>query len=122
MPGDDPPLDAETDSPLGLQSDHMGYDPTVETYHARHDWGGEVPLTTSVVEAITTVTDEDPAAVEPLYDSLDPDALEGVLRSLRASGHGPGGTVHFTFHGRDVDVGADGTICVYCESDDLPSD
>lgn len=57
--------------------DRTGYDPTTGTYHARHEWDNEQSLVTTVVTAVAAVTNADPTDLPPLYETVDPDALDG---------------------------------------------
>lgn len=110
----------ETNSDSG--GSRTGYDETMEIYHDRHEWDGDQPLASTIVQAVTEVTNDEPTAVDPLYEVIDPEVLEGCLRSLRDSNHRSDGTIHFTFNGRPVTVGVDGHVCVHCESGDVPTE
>lgn len=59
-----------------------------------------------VVEAVAAATDADPVAMDPLYDVIDPDALDQIVAS-EIEGH-----VSFEFCGQNVAVHGDGTVVV----------
>jgi hypothetical protein len=59
----------------------------------------------AVVEAVATAEGWAPADVpEPLYESVDPDALEALVASVDR------GRITFTYLGYEVTVDADGTV------------
>lgn len=104
--------------PDSLDRDCTGYDPTTDTFHSFHDWGGPDSFTMSVVETVADLTDDDPLSIEPLADSIDPDALETLLLSSRDADNRTGAYVDFEFNDRQVTVSSAGGICVHCEPED----
>lgn len=66
------------------------------------------PISTHVIEAVADRTRTDPVAVEPpLYEELDPDALDGLFEA------GAAFRVQFTYAGHEIEVeGGDGGIDV----------
>lgn len=103
-------------SPSRVGTDQTGYDPTTETYYAQHDWENERPLTTTIVETVAVVTNNQPSDLEPMNDAIDPEALERIIHSLRNADRRSGGNVRFRFNDLPVVVSSDGEICVDCES------
>lgn len=71
-----------------------------------HDWS-EVDPTTAVVESVASVCGCDPVALEPMTESIDPDALNRFVRSTDA-----GANVSFRYASHDVTVRSDGDIAV----------
>jgi hypothetical protein len=69
----------------------------------------------AVIEAVATAEDADPSALPPLYDSVDPDALNRLFDG--PSEKRPGRLV-FGYAGWDVFVGDDGVVAV-CEPDSV---
>ncbi|WP_276270681.1 HalOD1 output domain-containing protein [Haloarcula litorea] len=65
------------------------------------------PLAATIVRAVAAVDDERIAALPPLTESVDPDAVDALFSS-DASGH-----VAFTYSGHRVVVDADGGVAVY---------
>lgn len=87
-----------------------GRDPSApaDEYHAMHDWSGDEPLSFSVVRAVSMLAGEEPEALQPLYEVIDPDALD----SLFTDRAGRNGTLSFSLDGYDVTIHADGSIVV----------
>lgn len=68
------------------------------------------PVSERVIQTVAAVTDTDPATLEPLYESVEPDCLDGIFddsgsRTARFEGH-----VAFPMAGCQVVVWADGTV------------
>lgn len=61
----------------------------------------------AVVYAVAEAAETDPLSIEPIYDSVDPDALDALVRS-----GSEGLVVSFSHGGVPVDVFADGTVRV----------
>lgn len=80
-----------------------------ETIRAEFDWA-DVDPSTAVVETVATAADRDPMELEPLYNTVDTDALDNLLRS----GNSADGTttVSFTFEGHGVTAQREGSIIV----------
>jgi len=62
--------------------------------------------------------DAEPSTLGPPYEAVDPDALERLLRSIRASDRRRVKGVRFTLDGHAVAVGSDGEVRVGCEPAD----
>lgn len=69
------------------------------------------PISQRVVFAVAEQADVEPNELPPLYDSLDPDALDAVVRSSDADLE-----ISFSFAGHRVEIGGDETIRVRQES------
>lgn len=61
-----------------------------------------------VVETLARETGTDPADLPPLYDAVDPDALNSLFRGVDSSSH----RVRFTLADHAVTVSGDGTVAV----------
>ena len=61
----------------------------------------------AVVYAVADAAAADPLSIEPLYESIDPDALSALVRSGSDDL-----VVSFSHHGVPVDVFGDGTVRV----------
>ena len=73
------------------------------------DWTDVAP-STAVIEVIAEASGRDPTALEPLYASVDPDALD---RLIQGNGVGPNErmlAVSFSFAGYTVGVNSNGII------------
>jgi hypothetical protein len=82
------------------------------TYRARHDPDSntEQSVACTVILAVATVLDRDALDLDPLYDVIDPDALNALVRR---PGDTPGPdsvSVRFAFNGCRVTVESTGEI------------
>jgi hypothetical protein len=68
--------------------------------------GGELQVSEGVVRAVARRTHRDGAELPPLYDCIDPDALDSLINRMSD------GEVSFTYANCDVAVGSDGTVRV----------
>ena len=59
-----------------------------------------------VVNAVAAKTDADPLTMKPLYDVVDPDALDRLV-AAEVAGH-----VQFVYDGHEVTVHGDGSVVV----------
>lgn len=71
----------------------------------RHDWTETGRASAAVVESVSAVSGRDPLALPPLYERIDPDALDTLLRT-----ESNGVQVAFEYAGMSVRMGADGSI------------
>lgn len=83
----------------------VDYDPDVDAYYAEFD-STETSASTAVVEAVASIRHCDPTDLEPLYHSVDSDALDAIIDG---SDNGTV-TVSLVANGLDVAVGSDGTV------------
>ncbi|GAA0522478.1 hypothetical protein SAMN04488066_105101 [Halorubrum aquaticum] len=72
-------------------------------------WDGSDLPSTAVVEAVASANGREPLEMPPLYDTLDAEALDGLLTADRDGAHGNVG-VSFTYDGAYVWVDSGGTI------------
>ena len=86
----------------------LSYDATEERYAMALDASEFESVSTAVVAAVSTVRDSHPAALDPLTESIDPDALDGLFGV--GSEKESTGLVEFAFEGHRVRVAADGRI------------
>ena len=88
-----------------------------EPYHAEHDWRTDRSLSSSVIEAVSRATGTAPDRVRPLYEVIDPDALDRLFAPTdRRPGRPPTTVVSFRIEGCTVTVDGGGRITV------LPAD
>lgn len=59
-----------------------------------------------VVQTVAETTATDPLELPPLFEAVDPDALDAFVRSLER------GSVTFTYAGRSVTVDSDGSVTI----------
>lgn len=69
--------------------------------------GWRDPVSTAVVEAVATVSNARVEAMPPLFDVVDPEALDRLFTQTRT------GMVSFRYCGVTVRVRADGRISIY---------
>lgn len=78
---------------------------------AGYDWA-DISPSTAVVETLAVAMDRDPATMEPLYDRIDPDALDVLVRSDGRVPPRTSVTVSFEVEGYEVTVHATGEVVV----------
>lgn len=83
-----------------------------EPYVAVHDWESDEQVTVTVAEALAEYTGVPAYELPPLYDSVDPDALDAVIRTLDPEGAEGRSCVTFSALNSDylVTVHADGGV------------
>lgn len=82
-----------------------------EAIRATFDWASTSP-STAVIETVAAVSDSEPMAIVPLYEAVDPDALDSLVVANGQCSSRSGPTVTFGFAGYDVSVRGDGTVAV----------
>ncbi|GAB7008177.1 hypothetical protein JCM31271_01200 [Halorubrum trueperi] len=91
------------------EGEDLSADPASNAYTSK--FGDEIDKSPSlcVVEAVAEATETDPKELQPLYEAIDPDALNQFFESPHQfrSGH-----ILFRFAGCNVTVDADGWIAV----------
>ncbi|AWB28721.1 hypothetical protein HARCEL1_11815 [Halococcoides cellulosivorans] len=65
---------------------------------------------TAVVETVAYATDRDPTTLDPLYEAIDPDALDRLIRS--SADRSAEAVVRFSYLDCTITVRADGTVVV----------
>ena len=75
------------------------------------------PVSQTVVLAVAEATDEDPMELPPLYDTIDPDALNKLFGDRVDGAERLGGSFEFAYAGCDVTVRADGSVDVVPAAD-----
>jgi len=78
---------------------------------AEYDWATTTP-STAVVETVAIASDREPTAIEPLYETIDPDALDALVRSNETVSSRGDVNVTFEFAGLGVAVHGDGGVVV----------
>lgn len=84
---------------------------TGTTERQQYDFEETAPAM-AVVQTLADATGEQPTEIESLFDHVDPDALNSLLRSSNSSNPDEPTTVSFTVSDRHVNVGCDGFIVV----------
>ncbi|UPV99138.1 hypothetical protein M0R88_11435 [Halorussus gelatinilyticus] len=85
-----------------------------EPYEVRYDPASDTPITSAVTEAVAAVTGTDPRELRPLYEVVEPDALERILGPRSATGAETtcDCRVVFSYEGCSVHIGSDGRVVV----------
>ena len=93
--------------------------PDTGTLSHRYDWSSTRP-STAIVELVAIAADREPSALEPLYDSLDPEALDQLIRRDGDDevDDGVERQVSLSYSGYHVTVRSDGEVSV--TPDDRP--
>jgi len=102
---DDPERSFDGDEPNGED----------ETIRAQFEWASTVP-STAVIETVAIALDREPTTIEPLYESIDPDALDALLRSNGSPATANDVTVSFVVADRQVTVHSRGDVVVRAHS------
>lgn len=90
----------------------VDYHPRTGTYHASHDMASDRELVGTVVLAVAEAAGVDPVAIDPIYETVDPEALNTLFRPDADGGSHTGELVQLTIHDHTVTVYSDGTIVI----------
>lgn len=78
---------------------------------AQYEWSSTSP-SAAVIETVAVAVDRDPTTIAPLYESVDPDALDAVVQSDGGPTNTDTVTVTFVFADRQVTVHSTGEVVV----------
>lgn len=81
------------------------FDPSSGDYRVDYDPQSACSVSTTIVLAVSSMSEVDPLDMLPLYSAVDPDALEHHVR-----GRDRDARLSFEFHGHHVTVHGDGRI------------
>jgi hypothetical protein len=84
---------------------------TPGVHRVQYDWSSTSP-SVAVIEAVADVAGCEQTELDPLYDSVDPDALDTIIEGDRQTVLDGMTTVTFTLAGYEVTVYADGEVAV----------
>jgi len=87
-------------------------DTSERVMRADFDWTDVTP-SSAVIEVIAEATDQDPTALEPLYASVDPDALDRLVQRNGVGSNERMLSVSFSFAGYTVAVRSNGIVELY---------
>lgn len=93
-----------------LRSDAVGYDPTRGTFHVDHDDAESPSICYTLLRAVAAVTGIEPEELEPLSESVDPDALDALFGSSARVGEDV--TLTLRYSGCTLTVYSDGHVVV----------
>ncbi|AGB39965.1 HalOD1 output domain-containing protein [Natronococcus occultus] len=96
---------------MGDMSTQFGGTSSQDTPTVSATWerGTENTPVYAVVSAVAEAEDADPVALPPLYEAIDPEALNALLAAEPETAVG---TVAFRYAGYDVEVTGDGDVSV----------
>ncbi|MFB6192015.1 MAG: HalOD1 output domain-containing protein [Haloarculaceae archaeon] len=84
------------------------YDEQLDVYRTQHDRADATPLSATVVETVASISGTDADELDPLYEAVDPDALEDLFDPV---GTAPAvGGVWFHYAGFRVTIRTEGEI------------
>ena len=81
---------------------------------SRHDWSVDSAFE-AVVSAVAVAADRDPVSLPPLYERVDPEALDALFASSPTGGAADGLCVTFAYEGYEVTIQGAGTVTVQGE-------
>ena len=85
------------------------------TVRAQYDWAS-TPPPIAVVKTLAVALNREERALEPLYESVDPDALDALLQSNGPSATPSDLTVRFTVADQQITVHSGGDVIVRADS------
>jgi len=93
---------------MSEKQSHVGPE-TELTYEARDDEA----LSECVVAAVADASEADPARLDPLAETIDPDALDALFDDRYDGTARADGVIQFSFCGYDVVACGDGCVSVF---------
>lgn len=91
--------------------DSTSSDPERATDDVRHEPASDAPISNAVVEAVAAVIEAKPADLRPLYEVVEPDALDQIFGPTGAEATRTGYVV-FSYEGCSVRVSSDRQVVV----------
>ena len=85
---------------------------TVLEYHEQVDWTDDDPVSSAVLGAVAAVSENEGLEFTPLYECVDPDALNALFVPYSDGTPRGDGCVSFTFNESDVTVHSHGEIVI----------
>lgn len=84
------------------------YDSETDTYRAKYHPDEPGSLAGAVIYLVSVATGQEPKTMDPLYETVDSEALESLFRSRE----GQTGRVEFRYCGCEVTAMSDGEVVV----------
>lgn len=85
---------------------------TGSTPAAEAERSADESVTEAVISTVADVTDSDPTSMTPLYDVVDPEALDKLFRTDGLGTDRTPSRIEFAYGGCDVAVTGDGVVRV----------
>ena len=76
---------------------------------------GRETATEAVIQTVAETTNTDPLELPPLYETIDPDALDALIADMQA------GTISFTYTDCEITVHSDSTVTIVEPPVDKPA-
>lgn len=87
------------------------YDADADLYRVSHDWTSDADVTTTIITAVAAITDSPATDIAPLYEAINPDALNTLYAPTQTGERRTGGgCTTLTVHGCTVTLYWDGEI------------
>lgn len=96
------------------------FDAETDTYRLHYDRRSDESVTTAVTRAIAAVTNTPPTDLDPLFETIDPDALNQLYAPTHGGSSRDDGWVSFHLNNCVVIVDATGEIEITPDEDDNP--
>ena len=91
--------------------DDVNRGPDVDVFRSRYELDASETVCAAVVRAVAAVSGDEPYTVQPLYEAVDPDALEHLVRSLETTDERDAcWSITFPLHRCQVTLASDGVI------------
>lgn len=87
----------------GSDSYEITFDEQTDTYRVSVQSNERIPIGVIIVQAIATLTQNNPLKLPPLIETIDPDHLQGVIDATPSRTSSPP-TVSFSYMGYEVTV------------------
>lgn len=98
----------------------MTFEPATNTYRICHDLRSDESVTVTVVRAVAIVTNTPPMDFDPMFETIDPDALNRLFNGPSGDSPQDSNWVSFRFNDCAVQVSASGTIEITPDEDANP--
>lgn len=85
--------------------------------YVRHDWAEDEYISTTIVQAVSNLTDTPVEELAPLSDVVKPDALDHLLQPNELVARDASVSVSFEYEGHTVTARRDGRIKLHSSDD-----
>ncbi|WP_170977357.1 HalOD1 output domain-containing protein [Halorussus salinisoli] len=97
------------------------FDAATNTYQLHHDWRDDESVTTAVIMGVAAITNTPPTDLGPVFEMIDPDALNNLFHPPTSGSSRDDGWVSFCLNDCAVRVYATGEIEITPDEDDTPA-